>query len=125
MTTKRAARAGLLTLALLTAIPAAEAVSIKSMEHYFRVSGAVNAAQGTCDVRADIAKLLELGKPYQLTKRDPALEEKMIDLMVKSLNETGARIQDEGHDKVCPELFGLYGPNGTEVPGLLMVRGDQ
>ncbi len=42
--------------------------------------------------------------------------------MVQSLNDTGARIQDEGHDMVCPELLGLYGPNGTDVPGLLSSR---
>jgi hypothetical protein len=85
----------------------------------------VNAANGTCgNLRANVPKLLELGRPYQLEVRNPELEEQMISAMVQSLNDTVARILDEGHDVVCPELLDLYGPNGTEVPGLLSKRVD-
>jgi hypothetical protein len=112
-------------LSLLIAVLSASratAGEFTGIEHYMRVSGAVNAAQGSCEVRANVARLIALGKPYQLTARDPALEEKMIDVMVRSLNETGARIQDEGRDVVCAELMALYGPGGSDVPDLLGLR---
>jgi len=99
-----------------------EAAEFGSLEHYMRVSGTVNAAQGGCEVRANLPRLIELGKTYQLKVRDPQLEEKMIEVMMGALNETGARIRQEGRDAVCAELMALYGPGGSEVPDLLDAR---
>ena len=76
---------GTITLTLALGLAgAAHAGGISCMEHYFRVSGAVNAAQGTCEVRADLHKLVELGKPYRFKERNRELEERMIGVMMKS-----------------------------------------
>lgn len=125
MLSARLLRLPLLAGALAILAQAAQAGPFQGVDHYLKVSGIVNAAQGQCEVRADVSRLLAYGRELDIEGApSPELELRMLDIMASSLNETGARIASEGRDAVCAELLGLYGPQGSEVPGLLLRRAD-
>lgn len=116
---------GALLAAPCLSLPA-EAQTLGSIEEYYEVSGDIAAGRIECGYDVDMTKLQALAKPFQFSAdADEATVNAAADQVATSMNQAISRLKDQGAERACPALLGLYGPSGSKAAGLLRARAGQ